>query len=113
MYISQPNNKIKEKGVVPPSDIIQTFISLTPSSETVQVYPALFLKQNKQKGKGHIVRCIKCKRNDSSQRDGETPEGDIVSALEITNVDSVDKVYRIMTEHMKLRVSLYALLLHV
>jgi len=29
----------------------------------------------------------------------------MVSALEIANVDSVDKVYRIMTEHMKLGVS--------
>lgn len=52
------------------------------------------------------MRCIKCKRNESSQRGGKNSEGDnIVSALEITNVDSVDKVYRIMTEHMKLGVS--------
>jgi hypothetical protein len=51
------------------------------------------------------VRCIKRKRNDA--------EGDVESALEITNVDSVDKVYRIMTEHMKLGVRFYALSLDI
>lgn len=53
------------------------------------------------------MRCIKRKSTDSSQiSDGVNAEGgEMVSALEITNVDSVDKVYRILTEHMKLGVS--------
>ena len=97
---------------MPPFSIIQSFISLAPSSDNVKVYPALFHKQNKQKGKGHSVRCIKRKRSsdDSSKSNSNgtnnKDEGEIVSALEISNVDSVDKVYRILTEHMKLGVSL-------
>ncbi|KAL7532714.1 hypothetical protein ACHAXR_004803, partial [Thalassiosira sp. AJA248-18] len=76
---------------------IQAFIFLDPSSGDVRVAPAVFHKQNKQKGKGHLVRCVQRKRGNNNDGDGE-----IVSALEIGNVDTVDKVYRIMTEHMKL-----------
>lgn len=71
----------------------------------MRVHAAVFHKQNKQKGNGHSVRCIQRKRGSAADRDGE-----IVSALEIGNIDSVDKVYRIITEHMKLGVSI--ILLH-
>jgi len=52
------------------------------------------------KGKGKVVRCIQRKRNtiDSDQKCADR----IVSVMEIVNVDSVDKVYRIVTEHMRL-----------
>jgi hypothetical protein len=101
VYVSQlplpQSNKNKEQrgGVIPTtSDIIQTFISLAPMSETITAHPVIFQNNNKQqqKGKGHTVRCV--------QRTSTT--GEMISALEVTNVDSVDKVYRIMTEHMKL-----------
>ena len=99
VYVSQlppQSNKNKEQrgGVVPTtSDLIQTFISLTPMSETITAHPVIFQNNNnKQKGKGHTVRCIQRKRTTS----------EILSALEVANVDSVDRVYRIMTQHMKL-----------
>lgn len=96
VYISS-SKKSKEKGIISTSSLIQAFISLAPSPDDVRVYPVLFHKQSKQKGKGQSVRCIQRKRSIV----GDNNE-DIVSALEIGNVDSVDKVYRIMTEHMKL-----------
>ena len=101
VYVSQlppQSNKNKEQrgGVIIPttSDLIQTFISLTPMSETITAHPVIFQNNNnnKQKGKGHTVRCIQRKRTTS----------EILSAFEVTNVDSVDRVYRIMTQHMKL-----------
>ena len=63
-------------------------------SETITAHPVIFQNNNnnKQKGKGHTVRCIQRKRTTS----------EILSAFEVTNVDSVDRVYRIMTQHMKL-----------
>ena len=85
---------------MPTSSIMQSFISLTPSpKDIISVSPVEFTsKQNKQKGKakGPTVRCI--------QRSvaGGLNNSEILSALEITNVDSVDKVNRIMTKHMKL-----------
>lgn len=89
----QSNKNKEHKGVIPTtSDIIQTFISLTPMSETITAHPVIFQNNNKQKGKGHTVRCVQRRRT----------TGEMISALEVTNVDSVDKVYRIMTEHMKL-----------
>ncbi len=72
----------------------------------MQVYPAVFDKQSKQKGKGHTVRCVQRKKDA-----GE--DGEIISALEIVNVDSVDKVYRIMAEHMKLGVSCFSCTCHI
>ena len=99
VYVSQlppQSNKNKEQrgGVIIPttSDLMQTFISLTPMSETITAHPVIFQNNNKQKGKGHTVRCIQRKRTTS----------EILSAFEVTNVDSVDRVYRIMTQHMKL-----------
>ena len=96
--MSETSSKNKEKGVIPTTSITQAFISLVPSSADVTVNPAVFKKQSKQKGKGHLVRCIQRKKGTSGN------DGEIVSAIEIPNVDSVDKVRRIMTEHMKLGV---------
>lgn len=93
VYVSQPSKKGKEKGIIPTSCLVQAFFSLAPPTDDVRAYAALFHKQNKQKGNGHSVRCVQRKRSGG---------GKIVSALEIGNIDSVDKVYRIMTEHMKL-----------
>jgi len=101
VYVSQSTNtknNNKEKGSsIPSSSIIQTFISLAPSRNNIKVSPAEFTstKNNKQKGKGPTVRCIQRKRSGGVYRE-------IGNAIEITNVDSVDKVYRIMTKHMEL-----------
>ena len=98
VYVSQqPTNKNKEKGIIPTSSIIQAFISLAPSLHDIKVLPAEF-KQNKLKGKGQTVRCIQREKNIGGNADAD---GKILNGMEITNVDSLDKVYRIMTEHMK------------
>ena len=105
--MSETSSKNKEKGVIPTSSITQTFISLSPSSADVTVNPAVFKKQSKQKGKGHLVRCIQRKTGN---------DGEIVSAIEIPNVDSVDNVIRIMIEHMKLGVrfiTLTSIFIHI
>jgi len=105
VYVSQSNNKNKEKESISTSSLIHAFIALSPSDDMLRVHPAVFHKQsNKGKGKGHSVRCIQRQRrsgtDDSSEgrNDGEK----MISAIEVGNVDSVDKVYRLMTEHMKL-----------
>ena len=97
VYVTNPSNKNKEKGAASSSSIIEAFISLSP--DRVEVYPANWKKQNKSKGKGPTVRCIKRKRGDFSNLNSNE---DIISAFEVINVDSVDKVYHIITQHMKL-----------
>ncbi|KAL3774841.1 hypothetical protein HJC23_006279, partial [Cyclotella cryptica] len=52
----------------------------------------------KAKGRGHTVRCVQRKGNNKNDLDQVT-----LDAVEVTNVDSVDKVYCIITEHMKLQ----------
>jgi tetratricopeptide (TPR) repeat protein len=75
---------------------MESFASFSPSPGVIKVNAAIFSKQpNKAigKGKGHLVRCIQ-KKDDLT-----------LSAIEINNVDSVDKVFRIVTEHMRLNVN--------
>lgn len=96
MYVSQN----KEKGtVIPSSSIIQAFLTLSPSSDNIKVYPANWKKQSKSKGKGQTVRCIKRIRDNTNESDSKQQP---IEAFEVTNVDSVDKVYHILTRHMKL-----------
>jgi len=96
VYVSRSRNK--EKETVPTSALVEAFVFLTSSLNGVNVYTAVLHKQSK--GKGNVVRCIQRKRNaiDSDQNSTDR----IVSAMEIVNVDSVDKVYRIVTEHLRL-----------
>jgi hypothetical protein len=67
---------------------LDAFVGLAPS-EWVVVHPAILPRS---KGKGPNVRCIPA---DTSS----------TQALEISNVDSVEKVYRILTAHMGVEVS--------
>ena len=94
VYVSQANQNSKDKGVLSASAVIESFISFSPSPGVIKVNAAIFNKQpNKSignKGKGHLVRCIQ-KKDDL-----------ILSSIEINNVDSVEKVYRAVTEHMRL-----------
>jgi len=93
VFVSQANKSIKDKGVLSASSVMESFASFSPSPGAITVNAAFFTTQpNKAigKGKGHLVRCIQKK------------EDLILSAIEINNVDSVEKVYRIVTEHMRL-----------
>lgn len=66
------------------SATLDAFVGLSPPE--VRVVPAILPKS---KAKGPIIRCI--------------PVNDESKCLEISNVDSVDKVYRTLTRHMKCR----------
>eukprot|EP00573_Skeletonema_grethae_P011599 CAMPEP_0201695080 /NCGR_PEP_ID=MMETSP0578-20130828/7149_1 /ASSEMBLY_ACC=CAM_ASM_000663 /TAXON_ID=267565 /ORGANISM="Skeletonema grethea, Strain CCMP 1804" /LENGTH=396 /DNA_ID=CAMNT_0048180869 /DNA_START=35 /DNA_END=1225 /DNA_ORIENTATION=- len=93
VFVSQANTSNKDKGVLPASSIMESFASFSPSPGVITVNAAIFHNQPSKaigKGKGHLVRCIQKK------------EELTLSAIEINNVDSVEKVYRIVTEHMRL-----------
>lgn len=68
----------KERGA---SATLDTFQSLSP--DTVRVHPAIL---SKTKAKGPNVRCIQTSHP--------------YKAIEINNVNDIDKVYRILTKHM-------------
>lgn len=63
---------------------LDAFIGLAPPDK-VSIHPAIL---SKTKGKGPNVRCLH--RTDDGQ------------SFEVNNVDSVDKVYRILTKHMNI-----------
>eukprot|EP00984_Skeletonema_dohrnii_P016305 scaffold7202_cov109-Skeletonema_dohrnii-CCMP3373.AAC.5 len=82
VFVSQANKSIKDKGVLSASSVMESFASFSPSPGAITVNAAFFTTQpNKAigKGKGHLVRCIQKK------------EDLILSAIEINNVDSVEK----------------------
>jgi hypothetical protein len=83
VYIDQSKASLDRGG----SATLDAFVGLAPS--TVQVLPAILPKLSK--AKGPLVRCV-------SQIPGRP-------SLDISNVDSVDKVYRILTRHMGVAVS--------
>lgn len=68
------------------SATLDAFIGLSPPE--VRIVPAILPKT---KAKGPIIRCVAV----DDDRD----------CLEISNVDSVDKVYRTLTRHMRVQVS--------
>jgi len=80
VYVCLSKN-CKERGA---SATLDTFQSLAPPS-VVQVHPAIL---SKSKGRGPNVRCIQTKHP--------------FRALEVNNVNDIDKVYRILTKHMNI-----------
>jgi hypothetical protein len=65
---------------------LDAFLGLAPAEQVV-VKPAIFPKS---KSKGPVVRCIAMR----SDQDGAP------LSFEVSNVDSVDKVFRILQKHM-------------
>lgn len=95
VFVSLANQSNKDKGsVLSVSAIMESFTSFSPSPGVITAHTAIFHKQSNNKvlgkGKGHLVRCIQ-------KKDELT-----LSAIEVNNVDSIEKVYRIVTEHMRL-----------
>ncbi|GAX16107.1 hypothetical protein FisN_3Hh413 [Fistulifera solaris] len=80
VYVDQSKASLEKRA----NTALDAFLALAPSS--VEVTPAVF----KSKAKGGMIRCISSKKN---------------KTFEVSNVDSVDKVYRILTKHMELKVS--------
>jgi hypothetical protein len=79
VYVDQSSGSLDKGG----GATLDAFLSLAPSN--VQVRPAVF----KTKSKGPAVRCISTSRG-----------------FDVGNVDSVDKVYRILSKHMEVQVCL-------
>jgi hypothetical protein len=82
VYVDQSKASLEKGG----SATLDAFIGLAPSS-TVQVKPAILPKS---KFKGPSVRCI-------ARQSGK-------ASFDVGNVDAVDKVYRILTKHMQIKV---------
>lgn len=82
VYVDQSKASL-ERGA---SATLDAFVVLSPPE--VLVVPAKF--RSKSKSKGPLIRCIAI--------DDET------ECMEISNVDSVDKVYRTLTRHMRVQV---------
>lgn len=80
VYVDQSRSSIEKRA----SATLDAFIGLAPPS--VEVKPAVFPKS---KLKGPLVRCIAV--NPSSLKP---------KSFDASNVDSVDKVFRILTKHM-------------
>ena len=74
---------------------MDAFIALAPSG-SVQLQAAIFPKT--KASAQPIVRCVSL-----AERDGDKASTGIPSSFEVTNVDSVDKVYRVLTKHMHLK----------
>lgn len=81
VYVDQSKGSFEKGG----SATLDAFMALAPSS--VEVKPAI-LSRNKLKGP--TVRCLAT----ASDRD----------CFDVANVDSVDKVFRVLTKHMKVEV---------
>ena len=111
VYVCQ-SKPCKERGA---GATLDAFVGLAPS-DYVQVHAAVI---SKTRGKGPIVRCLRrvdlnnqetkdiynAEQSDIVDDDITPTDGDDESpleAFEVSNVDSVDKVYRILTKHMGL-----------
>lgn len=92
---------------------LDAFVGLCPPGAAVTVHPAI-LSRSKKGGKGRegpIVRCIATRgeekdpteENEKIRKKGGVKDDDgKLRAFEVQNVDSVDKVYRILTKHMEI-----------
>ena len=86
VYVDQSKASLERGGVA----TLDAFMGIAPTN-SVSVMAAILPKP--PKGKGPYVRCVPLKRQTK------------FSAFEVSNVNSVEKVYRILTKHMGLSVS--------
>lgn len=79
------------------------FVGLAPQND-VTICPAIL---SKTKGKGPSVRCIYQGKDDNGDASDGENEGAFKSSksFEVNNVDSVEKVYVILTKYMNIKVS--------
>ena len=83
MFVDQSKASLDRGG----SATLDAFCGLAPPS-SVEIIPAVLPKSNK---KGPWIRCI-----------STVPS---MQNFDVANVDSVDKVYRVLTKHLKVKVS--------
>jgi hypothetical protein len=84
IFVDQSKSSLDKGG----SATLDAFVGLSPPG-MVKVQPVVL---SKIKSKGPLVRCISAQNSDKS-------------SFDVSNVDSVDKVYRILTRHMRVEVS--------
>jgi hypothetical protein len=96
VYVDQSKSSLEKGG----SATLDAFVALVPTDGTVQVHAALLPKTSKVATKGPAVRCIP---TGTSNNAGPSPLL-LSSPMDIANVDSVDKVYRVLTRHMNVKV---------
>jgi hypothetical protein len=84
VFVDQSKSSLDKGG----SATLDAFVGLSPPG-TVKVQPVIL---SRIKSKGPLVRCISGQNSDKS-------------SFDVSNVDSVDKVYRILTSHMRVGVS--------
>lgn len=82
MFVDQSKASLDKGG----SATLDAFLGLAPPS--VHVSPAILPKSSKSKGPS--IRCIS--------------HGTTTPSFDVGNVDSVDKVFRVLTKHMKVKV---------
>jgi hypothetical protein len=84
VFVDQSKSSLDKGG----SATLDAFVGLAPPG-TVKVQPVIL---SKIKSKGPLVRCISAQSGNKE-------------SFDVSNVDSVDKVYRILTRHMRVEVS--------
>ena len=89
VYVDQSKASLERGGVA----TLDAFMGLA-TSESVSVKAAIFPKPTK--GKGPFIRCVPV--------GGQNNNDDMHVAFEVSNVNSVEKVYRVLTKHMGLEV---------
>jgi hypothetical protein len=96
VYVDQSKSSLEKGG----SATLDAFLALVPPDGSVQVHAALLPKTSKVATKGPAVRCIPTV---NAKGVGGSSIGSL-SPMDIANVDSVDKVYRVLTKHMSVKV---------
>lgn len=84
VFVDQSKSSLDKGG----SATLDAFVGLAPPG-TVKIQPVII---SKIKSKGPLVRCVSAQNSDRN-------------SFDVSNVDSVDKVYRILTRHMRVKVS--------
>jgi hypothetical protein len=98
VYVDQSKASLEKGG----SATLDAFAALAPPGR-VRVHAALLPRTSKVANKGPSVRCIPS----SLLAPSAPPSAGTSSrvAMDVASVDSVDKVYRVLTKHMNVKVS--------
>ena len=84
---------------------LDAFLGLIPPDGSVRVQPAIF--PTNSRAKGPAVRCVSSLRKKTTDNDDDNDDDDdsTTTTIEVANVDSLEKVYQILTRYMKVQVS--------
>ena len=104
IYIDQSKASL-DKGGSATLDAFCSLLSTTPTTK-VKIVPILFPKSSQSK-KSPWIRCVPTKPS-KKQGSSTTKRAAIATrkrnTIDVSSVDSVDKVYRILTKHLEIKV---------